>query len=104
MDPNPYRSPETSSQENRKENETLFSSGMISAMLWSNIGLVAAYLLFFGFDWIFVSWISPNARQVNIAWSKLLFILVGANVIIYFAFTNKFNGTSGSKADSDGDE
>lgn len=60
-------------------------------MLWSNVGLVAAGLFFAGLNWLYVNWNSGNADDVNIAWSKLVFILIGANVIIFFTYINRNN-------------
>lgn len=72
---------------------------LFSVLLWSNVGFVAVYLMLFAVDWLFVNWVSPDAGQVHIAWSKLLFMLIAANLIIYFAFTSWYNGSSGKSAD-----
>jgi len=72
----------------------MFSVELFSVMLWSNIGLIAAYLFFAGLDWMYVNWGTSDARSVNIAWSKLFFILIGANVIIFFTYINRNTGQS----------
>lgn len=91
MNMNPYRTPEPSNVQNDSSRNKWVSLELFSAMLWSNVGLVAAYLLLSGIDWLFVSWISPETRKVNVAWSKLLFMLIATNMIIYYVFVTRHN-------------
>ena len=60
----------------------------------SNVGLIAAFLLLFGLDWLYMHWGSGDVPAVKIAWSKLLFILIGANVIVFFTYINRSTGRS----------
>jgi len=96
MNPNPYKSPEIA--HNGKNTRSAISLGVASVMLWSNVGLVIAYLFFSGMDWLYVNWGSRDTRDVHVAWSKLLFILIGANLIIFFTYINR--NTGGPRNDS----
>ena len=91
MKMNPYKTPEASKEQNDSSGNKWVSMELFSVMLWSNVGLVVAYLLLSGVDWIFVSWVSPEAEQVNVAWSKLLFMLISTNLIIYYVFATRHN-------------
>lgn len=88
MNENPYQSPAPSDHDPGK---SVFSVELFSILLWSNIGFVAICLLFFGLDWLYVNWGGTDAREVHIAWSKLFFIMIGANVIIFFTYINRVN-------------
>lgn len=100
MNPNPFKSPElfescdSDGDDVSRSGKPIAAVNLMRMLFWSNVGLVVAYLLLSGFDWAYVSWVSPDARRVSVAWSKLFFMLVATNVIIYFAFTNQHKSSS----------
>lgn len=89
MEPNPYKTPASPTVNVNDLDQSLISVQLFSAMFWSNVGLGVACLLFAGMDWLYVNWGTAGAQQVNVAWSKLFFIVIGFNVITFFTYVNR---------------
>ena len=99
MEPNPYKAPATpvataSTEKNANQQKR---GELMTALIWTNVGAIFAYLLFMAFDWAYINSGFGSGSPVQVPASKLLFILIATNVIVYYAVANKFSGPSDRK-------